>query len=172
MREQKEYEVTGTRRPSNGLTNSRRTKSFAFACVGTSAIVNRATSFVHAWSHDFLLMRSRRRPRSTPARQIASFLGRPHDEQFDAFVLDASSWGDEGEFLCDDVSSDDTVNDTNVNTAKPPGGRGRMRRVGKRIALVSAVGLSVLGQGHLQSIAGSLLAIAAGFKVSNLMARK
>ena len=56
--------------------------------------------------------------------------------------------------------------------AKPPDGHGRMRRVGKRIALVSAVGLSLLGQGYAQSIAGSLLAIAAGFKVSNLMARK
>ena len=47
-----------------------------------------------------------------------------------------------------------------------------MRRVGKRIALVSATGLSILGQGYVQSIAGSLLAIAAGFKVSTSIARK
>ena len=171
MRDHKECEVTRAWKPSNGLTNSRRIKSFAFACVGTGAIVNRATSFVHGWSHDFLLMRSRRRPRSTPARQIASFLGRPHDERFDASVLYASSWGDEGEFACNDFSSDETVGDTSVDIAKPPGGHGRVRRVGKRIALVSAAGLSILGQGYAQSIAGSLLAIAAGFKASNLMAQ-
>lgn len=172
MREHKEYEVTGTRRPSNGLTNSRRIKSFAFACVGTSAIVNRA-SFVHGWSHDFLLMpSSRRRPRSTPVTQI-NFLGRSHDGQHDASVLYASSWGDEGELACNDFSSVETVGDTNAHIEKPACGRGRMGRVEKRIALVSAVvGLSILGKGYVQSIAGSLLAIAAGFKVSNLMARK
>ena len=70
------------------------------------------------------------------------------------------------------MGSGDTPVHFDADIAKPSNESGRLKRVGKRIAFVSAVGLSILGEGHVQSIAGSFLAIAAALKVSRSMARK
>ena len=183
MSKAREHVVTGICRPTNAVTNSPCIKRVAF--IGTIAILNYSACLAHGWSHDplpivrpamadynLLLVHSRRRP-STPPRQtrVVNFLGRLHDRQCNA-SLDASSWGDEGEHLCEEVISGDTAEDADADVANPSNERGRLRRVGKRIALVSAVGLSILGEGYVQSVAGSALAIAAALKASKSMARK
>lgn len=176
----RQREVTG--RPTNTSRNSPCVKRVAF--IGTTAILNRAACLAHGWSHGpspfirpvtvhykAILVHNRRRPRSAPARQF-NFLGRLHDDRQCDASLHASSLGDEGEFLCDDVGSDDASVNFGADIAKPPNESGRLKRVGKRIAIVSAVGLSILGEGYVQSIAGSFLAIAAALKVSRSMVRK
>ena len=177
------YEVEG--KPTNSVAKPlchRRLATF-----GAIAVLSRTETLAHAWSNDFPLIarpaaacglsknhHHRRRPLSTtPTRGEFDDLLLPGPQKCSHCVtkLDASSWGDEGEYFCDDTSCGDTAGGVDADSTESRSGR--MKRVGKRIALLSAVGLSILGEGYIQSIAGSALAITAGFKLSKLfVARK
>ena len=79
----------------------------------------------------------------------------------------ASSYGDEGEYF-DDSAEDDTSNSSSVSLhdEKSAGRKGRLRRLGKRIAVVSGIGLSVFGNRYARLASASMLAIGIALKLS------
>jgi hypothetical protein len=77
--------------------------------------------------------------------------------------VQASSYGDEGEYLYDNAQDE---NSSSVSHEESAGRKGRIRRVGKRIFVVSAVALSVFGSRYAQLVSASMLAIGLALKLS------
>ena len=79
--------------------------------------------------------------------------------------VQASSYGDEGKYF-DDNAEDDNSSSVSLHDEESAGRKGRLLRLGKRIAVASGIGLSVFGNRHAQLASASTLAIGIALKLS------
>ena len=79
--------------------------------------------------------------------------------------VQASSYGDKGEYF-DNNARDDNSSSVSLHDEESAGRKGRLRRLGKRIAVVSGIGLSVFGNRHARLASASMLAIGIALKLS------
>ena len=129
-----------------------------FSCVGTHGpsprIVSR-TPFVPCAVQQIQVL-----PSTTACCQREYFArGRIHT------YVQASSYGDEGEYF-DDNAEDDNSSSVSLHGEESAGRKGRLRRLGKRIAVVSGIGLSIFGNRYARLASASMLAIGVALKLS------
>jgi len=144
------------------ILNASSCGGFAPSCVGVQGSSRTRRPFV---STPFVpcIQQIHRLPSTMAHCQNECFLqGRIHTH------VQASSYGDEGEYLYGDVQDENSIF-VSPHDEESVGRKGRLRRIGKRIAVISAVGLSVFGSRYARFASASFLAVAFALKLSKGM---